>query len=396
MKPTARAGTLFIAALILYFFANQTQVGWLYVMSALLGGIVLAAWWMNRRTLRDLEGERKLGQTADLYEGDELNIQFSLRSVGSAGTAQIRLSEICPLVAPDSPQRIIKLFVPLLPAKNAVEFDYTITIDRRGLFQFPDLTLESRAPFGLFRRQTMLPVPTRALVYPEVRSIHRLELLDRQFAPQTTRPAAGVGYEVMGVRPYRPGDSPRHIHWRSVARTGQLISKEFADETQPGLTLALDLFAHPYPLVDSKHTPFEWAVKIAASIGDYARQKGYPLALATNSDNLPTPSSFIAWTTLLEYLARVQPDGDKPLAHILGHQPTQAFVAAILPWPDTAIAESLLELRRRNVHVLAVLLDPATFPSAGASANQLAGNLRAAGIEVRVIGFGDDWADQLN
>ena len=68
-----------------------------------------------------------------------------------------------------------------------------------------------------------------------------------------------------------------------------MVSKEFADETQPGVTLALDLFRHPYAPAETKHTPFEWAVKVAASIGDYANRRGYPLTLATNDEALPAP-----------------------------------------------------------------------------------------------------------
>ena len=87
----------------------------------------------------------------------------------------------------------------------------------------------------------------------------------------------------MGVRPYRTSDSPRHIHWRIVARRQQLMTKEFAEEAQPGLTLALDVFAHPYPAPAGKHTPFEWGVKLAASIGEYAHRRRYPLHLASSS-----------------------------------------------------------------------------------------------------------------
>ena len=182
---------------------------------------------------------------------------------------------------------------------------------------FRALELDSRAPFGFFKRARDSTCLRRRWSIPKSSRCSHFDLLDRQFAPQVTRPTAGIGYEVMGLRPYRPGDSPRHIHWRTVARTGQLVSKEFADETQPGVTLALDLFHHPYAAIESKHTPFEWAVKVAASIGDYANRRGYPLTLATNDDALPAPVGAISWYALLQYLARVQPVGDLPLAQAL-------------------------------------------------------------------------------
>ncbi len=431
--PTSRSGVVLIGALVLYFFANQTQVGWLYVMCAVLGGTVLSAWWLSRSTLRTVSAARRVGtgESGELYEGDEVAVSVRLNA-GRSSSAQMRLTERCPLAAPDSGQRSMLLYVVSLPGRGAVQFDYTVNVYQRGVYEFPPLEPESSAPFGFFRKRRVLDVPSAALVYPEVKPLTRFDLLDRQFAPQVTRPAAGTGYEVMGLRPYRPGDSPRSIHWRSVARTGQLVSKEYADETQPGVTLALDLFRHPYPygLSETKHTPFEWAVKVAASIGDYAQRRGYPLTLATNDENLPAPGGALSWYALLQYLARVQPVGNLPLAQALSRAPLQTFVIAVLPYPDMAMAAALRELHYHKARVLAVILDGDSFPLTpdpsprepnegsraqvgrggrehggrvspvqgdpmGMNAAALAGDLQAAGIETRLIRFGEDWVAQM-
>jgi uncharacterized protein (DUF58 family) len=390
--PTPRAYSFLVAAFIIYLFANQTQVGWLYVMAALLAGTMLAAGWLSRGTLRGLTGSRLIPQN-ELHEGDEATVYLKLSKRG--GAAQICLTEHCPLVAPDNSYRNLKMFIPSLPSGEAVEFDYTVTLDRRGLHKFPDLELSSQAPFGFFRRRRTLPITTRVLVYPEVRSLQRLDLLDRQLTPEMPRPRPGVGYEVIGVRPFRAGDSPRHIHWRSVARTGELISKEFADEVQPGLSLVLDLYHHPYAPSESKHVPFEWAVKVAASIGDYAYKHGYPLHLVADGEALAPPMGTVAWPSLLQYLARVQATGTRPLASVMGNHPTQAFVAVVLPWPDATIVETLVSLARRRVQVMAAVLDPETFPDGGLTGQGLAGQLMAAGIEVHLIRYGEDWTNQL-
>ncbi|MEP7287004.1 MAG: DUF58 domain-containing protein [Chloroflexota bacterium] len=401
---TVRARMFLAAAGVFYLFANQTQVGWLYVMSALLAGTVLAGCWLSRGTLRHIAGERQVGSNADaeVYEGDDVNIDLTIRQDGRSSAAQLRLNESCPLAAPESKQHSMAIFIPTLPANSAVKFDYSVSLYRRGVHDFPAVKLASRAPFGFFQQRRELPISTRVLVFPEVRPLHHLDLLDRQLSPQLPRPRAGTGYEVMGVRPFRNGDSPRHIHWRSVARTGQLVSKEFADEAQPGLSLVLDLFQHPYPVTDSKHVPFEWAVKCAASIGEYARLKGYPLHIVADDDVLAAPVGAVSRWALLQYLARVQPTGIATLPRVLGRQALQTFAAVILPWPDRAIVEPLLELHRRRVEVLAVVIDPQTFPSGGLStpsAAPLVDELRALGIETCYIRFtqdGEDWAQQLS
>jgi uncharacterized protein (DUF58 family) len=233
------------------------------------------------------------------------------------------------------------------------------------------------------------------LVYPEVRKLERLDLLDRRFAPQMTRQRAGIGYEVLGTRPYRAGDSPRQIHWRSVARTGQLISKEFADESQPGVTLVFDLFAHPYPETTSKHTSFEWAVKAGASIAEYAARKRYPVYLLADPEALAHPLGAVSQTALLQYLARVQPNGVQWIADVL-NQPTQALVAVLLAWPDRNVIEPLVALRYRGAEVMVVLFDPESYPAGGVSARSLANDLTAVGCDVRLLRFGDDLAAALS
>ncbi len=401
--PTPRAVTFIIAAIVLYLFANQTQVGWLYVVSALMAGSVLAAGWLGRAALRGLAGERRIDRI-EMHEGDAVAVRLALQKQQHGGASHVRLTETCPLAPPNSAQRSVTMFIPSLPAKTAVQFEYEVVVDRRGAHEFPALDLATRAPFGFFRRSRKLPVLTRVLVYPEVRPLRRLDLLDRRVTPQMTRQRAGVGYEAIGVRPYRAGDSPRHIHWRSVARTGTLISKEFADEAQPGLSLLLDIYRHPCPVAYSKHTPFEWAVKAAASIGEYARRKGYPLHIVADDEALAVPTGPVTWSALLQYLARVQPNGAQRLARLIDRSSVQSFAAAILPWPDPVLVEALIDLRRRGIETLAVVLDPESFPAGGPStslrtspsARPFANQLAAAGLDVRLLRFGDDWAGQID
>src|SRR5579859_5939196 len=329
--PTGRTRTLFLAALVFYLFSNQTQVGWLYVMSALLMGVIPAAWCLNRAALKGITVRWIIGPSGlprpaagepsgEVYEGDEIEIGLAFEKTRRPATAQVQVEATCPLAEPGSPQHKSRLFIPTLAPQQALTYAFTCTVYRRGLHEFPPARLSCRVPFGLFTRSHEFAAPERVLVYPEVRKLHALELLDRRLAPQMPRQQAGVGYEALGVRPYRTGDSPRHIHWRSVARHGQLISKEFADETQPGLTLVLDLYRHDYPAAADKHTPFEWAVKCAASIGDYAQQRSYPLHLLADSDVLALPPMPISESGLLQYLARVEATGKERLSSVIANQ----------------------------------------------------------------------------
>lgn len=109
------------------------------------------------------------------------------------------------------------------------------------------------------------------------------------------------------MRDYRPGDPLRKIHWRSWAKTGRPIVKEYQDEFFVRHALALDTFGPEGPV-------FEEAVSVAAS---------FAASVATQDsllDLLFVGSKTYCFTagrglgsadSLLEVLACVEPCRDK-------------------------------------------------------------------------------------
>ena len=397
MRPTARFWSFLATSFAFYFFANQTHIGWLYVVSALLAGTALSGWLLNRTALRRISGKRELSITQEdaLHEGDEIGITLKLLNKGQIPSAHLHLLESCPLAAPDSEQSQIPMFIPLL--NDELSFDYSTIVHRRGLHVFPKIKMTSRAPFGFSQKRGELSVDTSILVYPEVKKLHSLSLLDRQPAAELTNPRAGMGSEVIGVRAYRPGDSPRHIHWRSVARRGQLISKEFAEETQPGVTVVLDRYCPIVPFPETKYQPFEIAIKAAVSMAEYAMRLSYPVYIAADSENMAFPQGAIVWDALMQYMARVSSSPNANLTDILSYQPMQQFVAVAMAWPDDSVIEALMSLKHRGVNLFVTVPDPATYPiHSDVQAKNFAGALERAGITVCVIKHGDDWADMIS
>jgi uncharacterized protein (DUF58 family) len=401
MPITPRGWTLAAIALLLYFFANQTQVGWLYVFTALAAGLWLAALYIPRSMLRGLSFKRRVNGSAspselELYAGETVAIDLELTNTARAPALQVRGEEVCPLALPDD--RPQSFFVPHLPPRSSVLLHYETTCARRGWFEFPPVTLSTRAPFGLVRARRTLAAPTGVLVFPEYRELERFPLLDRMPAPQNTFTRLGLGGEFVGVREYRPGDSPRHVHWRTTARAGHLIVKEFAEETQPGLTLALDLRADSV-IGPGDDNSLELAIKVAATLARYADQRGLPVAVAANSRRWPAPLGPLSWWALMNYLARVEAEGAEAFADCLYNLRATPFVAALFPAPDAAAVAPLTQLRALGVGVLAVVIDPNSFLSleleSTEEAQSVAGALRAGDVAVRVIGAEPDWEQTL-
>ena len=221
-------------------------------------------------------------------------------------------------------------------------------------------------------------------------------MFDRRLSVETSLTRAGAGGEFVGVREYRPGDPRRNVHWRTTARAGRLIVKEFADQTQPALTIALDLRAGSAIGPDGANT-LELGIKVAASLANHAQQRGLPVCLVANSRRWPAPSGPLSWWALMSYLARVAAEGEAPFDECLRRLPPGTFVAAILPAPDPDVLAPLADLRRAGLGVLAVLIDPAPFlvgadgHAYGVEARRLAAELESTGIETRLLGAAPDW-----
>jgi len=414
MRPTRRGWAVAAVAVLLYFFANQTQVGWLYVLSALAAGVWLTTWFLPRRMLRGLTLARRIngqrspslrsGESAnpvelELYAGETITVELELTTTGRTPALQVRGEEICPLAPAD--ERTQSFFVPGLPPGANVTLNYETTCARRGWFEFPPVALSTRAPFGFFSARRDISAPTGVLVFPEYRELKRLALFDRAPAAQSTFTRIGMGGEFVGVREYRPSDSPRHVHWRSTARVGRLIVKEFAAETEPGLTIALDLRGSSV-VGFGENTSLELAIKLVATLARYAHQRGLPVSLVANSRTWPVPPGPLSWWGLMNTLARAQADAnaDESFADCLRGLRATSFVAAVLPSPDAAAIAPLVELKNQGLGVLAVVIDPNPFlPYGWGQSNQaeaVAGVLRAAGVEVVVVGNEPDWEETLS
>lgn len=120
-----------------------------------------------------------------------------------------------------------------------------------------------RDPMGLFRGFVRVLLPQTVLILPKRYRLPAIALPGtRKYHQGGVAFAASVGEseEFVSLRDYRPGDPLRHVHWRSSARAGRLVVKEFEDEFFVRHALILDTFG-PAELAET----FEEAVSLAAS-----------------------------------------------------------------------------------------------------------------------------------
>ncbi len=153
--------------------------------------------------------------------------------------------------------------VPALSAGQALTVQCELMPLHRGVLRFDGVALGRPDPLGLFRSLVHLALPQTVLILPRRYPVPRPALPGlMKYQPGGVAQASNVGLsqEFFALRDYRQGDPMRHIHWRTWARAGKPVVKEFEDEFFVRHALVLDTFVeHPC------NEAFEEAVSIAAS-----------------------------------------------------------------------------------------------------------------------------------
>jgi uncharacterized protein (DUF58 family) len=171
----------------------------------------------------------------------------------------------------------------------------------RGRYTPASPTVWSAFPFGLvrFEREAMTPHTdggaSELVVLPEpgmadAEGLRRWIL--RQVggegrARKVLRRIATDQADVRGVRPYRPGDSIRWVHWRSSARRRQLLVREYDSAPSPDLVVVVEAWLPAHPTT-TERLDLEDALSLAVTVVEsWARAFGTRVTLAVAGDGSP-------------------------------------------------------------------------------------------------------------
>ncbi len=114
----------------------------------------------------------------------------------------------------------------LRPGESRV-FLLPVATDRRGWITLNRFGIRTLFPFELFRSWAWMHMELKGIVYPH----------PAEDAPQPPATQSALGHrqhdargeeDFAGLRKYQAGDSPRNVAWKAYARSGQLLSKQFA------------------------------------------------------------------------------------------------------------------------------------------------------------------------
>lgn len=251
--------------------------------------------------------------------------------------------------------------IPALPPQQSRKIRLKISPRRRGYVHFNRLMIARPDPLNLFRALRILPRPDSVLILPKRYPVPPVNLPgSRRYQAGGVNLAMSVGdaVEFVALREYRPGDALRHIHWKSWAKQGKPIVKEFQDEFFVRHALVLDTFCSGAQLEE-----FEEAISVAASFVGHLTTQDTLLDLmfvGTEAYRFTGGRGLGHVEKMLEILACVEASPDKdidslaPLLLQHGHE-LSGCIFVLLGW-DKPRQNLLNRLQQRGLPLLALII----------------------------------------
>jgi uncharacterized protein (DUF58 family) len=246
---------------------------------------------------------------------------------------------------------------------------YTVRSEVRGRHVLGPMSVRSADPFGLVERRRSFVSTTPIVVTPRVEALPVIPLAGSWTGSGDNRPRAFAGgsAEDVTIREYRRGDDLRRVHWRSTARTGELMVRREEQPWQSRATVFVDNRRSSHA-GSGPASSFERAVSVAASVVVHLTARGFRVRLVTAEGTQDAS----AWHEhgvvrseagpLLEALAVLDPVDrlrlEAPWAQ--GHQ-SGGLVVAVLGEGRPSDAGVLRRMRHSAGLALAVRLDSAAW-----------------------------------
>lgn len=186
----------------------------------------------------------------------------------------------------------------LKPAEEHEEL-FAVPTNRRAVIVAGPAVSVRGDQLGLLRRTVRWADPVDLFVHPvTVPLAPSAAGLVRDLEGLVTRKITNNDISFHALRPYQPGDDRRYVHWRTSARTGQLMVRQFEETRRSQLTMIHSEYTGYY----ASETEFELAVSVMASMAAQVVRDGTQMSVVTETRRLRTHSP----SALLDDSCRLQ------------------------------------------------------------------------------------------
>jgi uncharacterized protein (DUF58 family) len=159
---------------------------------------------------------------------------------------------------------LVEFGIPLLRPRHVIAQPLDIPDLRRGIVTVGPATTVRSDPIGLLRREHAFDDVHELYVHPRTTSVPSTSAgLIRDLEGSPTRRLVDADISFHAIREYAPGDARRQIHWKSTAKTGRLMVRQYEESRRSRMAVVLAIAEAEYGDAEE----FELAASCAASLG---------------------------------------------------------------------------------------------------------------------------------
>jgi uncharacterized protein (DUF58 family) len=261
----------------------------------------------------------------------------------------------------------------VLPAGTVRQLSYTVTPRHRGHDRFRGIYLRWLAPLGLAWVERRIPDEQKAPIYPNVRALAEYDLLKQKghlslMGVRRSR-IKGLGTEFESLREYNDDDY-RTIDWKSTARTGKLVVRNFEVERNQGVIVCLDIGRHMLAEVAGRRK-LDYAIDSSLMLMHAAQKTGDLVGLLMFNDLVArwiapkkgrAQVSAILDTVHAVHADPVQPNYQAAFAYLANRRKRRSLVVVFTDAENddqaAELSAALGNLRRRHLVFVVRVADP--------------------------------------
>jgi uncharacterized protein (DUF58 family) len=281
---------------------------------------------------------------------------------------------------------------PSLRRNSRFVHHFQLPTNHRGIVEVGPVRTIRADPIGLVRRELVWTESTQLYVHPRTIAIPSTSTgFVHDLEGNPTRDLTNSDVSFHALREYQPGDERRYIHWRSTAKTGTYMVRQFEETRRSHIVIAQSLARGDYATDEE----FEMAVSVTGSLGVRAIRDARNLSVVV-SETTPDfakrkvlevrPLSTLTRARLLDDLSVVESAQTAlaitDVARVAAEQIAGISVAFLVCGSGATPAElrSASTKFPVGVEVVAIVCDPDSIP----------GLRRVAGLSVLTIGYLED------
>jgi uncharacterized protein (DUF58 family) len=270
---------------------------------------------------------------------------------------------------------LIDFHVPMLRRGHEHREAIVIPTPHRGVIDVGPATTSRSDPLQLLLREFRWADVKTLYIHPVTIAIPSTSMgFIRDLEGRTTKTITNEDISFHAVREYARGDAQRQIHWKSTAKTGTLMVRQFEETRRSTISILLDLDASSF----ASPAEFEMAVSAVGSLGVRAIRDGRDVEVVVSGEvpefaraSVRSLSALRVTSprVLLDDLAGVDAGTDVVALPTLARMLVDSSAETSLAFLVTGSSASLPQLQSAalafssDVAVAAVVCDPQSEPS---------------------------------